>query len=709
MRLLDSIECADPKSEADHQFSEDEGYGGRSRLMPIGGRTYRVSDSRRKIAYFAYTLRCRAAGRPHLLVFETPDDRERYTMVRIQPPWRNVGCGPFTGRDMPCDGRPYQAGFLFYPEEEEVRLTVSRLPCELKIEPQSGAAVSRLWLFELADDAANRPAEMAPAPGPQRRIGISLTHPAYLYDLYGVRYGDVTRRLAALNAFADYMELAGMNHFEFNAVNGADTSEMAYYPSKIWPQHRESDLFREFLPVAEARGFTVIPCLTSLAFDVERFANAPWISPLTFQIDKDGFRRRDFFRGRGNENTLPDPLRPEVQKVFLDTLREFGERCKASPAVQGLAFRLNGKIGTCYVGYNEDETAATAGYSPWDLAEFQKEAGVRIPGWESGLVERWSAAWKAGRRDDPAIRFIPGAYEWLRAHAWKEWLDWRCKRTAAFWGRARDLVRSYRKDWNLVVKCDMPSETPDRNILWPAGAPALELFRAHGFDPRLYAREPGILLQQGYFLGGGEYFHASGSGSPYYKNPEAWTAFDTQPGLAEMYRTPAGASAEFYNNYWEENGMARLGEFGSDFWGAGMMYPRGREFFRPLLHALRANNAHTLALFSWERGSEGHEGELRRFCRAFRALPAVAPAPFAGKVSVSAGPAADETLWVRRFSGRIALVNESRSPRTVRLALDVPAGRGVYEYASQRRLSGAGKVVVTVDLDAFDLRVVGVE
>ena len=39
----------------------------------------------------------------------------------------------------------------------------------------------------------------------------------------------------------------------------------------------------------------------------------------------------------------------------------------------------------------------------------------------------------------------------------------------------------------------------------------------------------------------------------------------------------------------------------------------------------------------------------------------------------------------------------------------MPAGRGVYEYASQRRLSGAGKVVVTVDLDAFDLRVVGVE
>jgi hypothetical protein len=292
-------------------------------------------------------------------------------------------------------------------------------------------------------------------------------------------------------------------------------------------------------------------------------------------------------------------------------------------------------------------------------------------------------------------------------------MDWRCRRLADLWRRARDLTRSFRSDWNLVFKCDMPSETPDRNILWPAGASALELLREHGFDPRLFAREPGILLQQGYFIGGGEYFHSHGPGSPYYQNPEAWTAFDYQPGLAELYRTPAGASAEFYHNYWEEFGAAKLGEFQTHFWGAGMMYPRGRYFFRPLLHALRANNVHTIALFSWERGSEGHEGELRRFCRAFRALPAVAPEPFAGKVEVVAGPAADATLWVCCFGPRVALVNESPLPRTVRLTLPgVPPGQGVYEYASQRFLARAERknpVRVRVELEAFDLRVVGAE
>jgi hypothetical protein len=153
-----------------------------------------------------------------------------------------------------------------------------------------------------------------------------------------------------------------------------------------------------------------------------------------------------------------------------------------------------------------------------------------------------------------------------------------------------------------------------------------------------------------------------------------------------------------------------MGEFGTSFWGAGMMYPHGRWFFRPMLHALRTANVRTMALFSWERGSEGHEGDLRRFCRAFRALPAVAPESFAGGVTVTSGPAADDTLWVRRFGSRIALVNESPQARTVHLHVPVGAGQGVYEYASERRLGkGPGPVTVEVEMDPFDLRVVGAE
>jgi hypothetical protein len=180
-----------------------------------------------------------------------------------------------------------------------------------------------------------------------------------------------------------------------------------------------------------------------------------------------------------------------------------------------------------------------------------------------------------------------------------------------------------------------------------------------------------------------------------------------------LYRAPAGTSVEFYHNYWEEFGVARMGEFATDFWGAGTMFPAGRHFFRPLLHALRTNNVHSMALFSWERGSSGHEGELRRFCRAFRALPAVAPEAFEGTVAVTAGPAADEGLWLRRFGPRLALVNECPQPRTVRIELvRVDSAEALYEYASQRQLVApgpAGKLTATIELDGFDLRVLGCE
>ena len=142
-----------------------------------------------------------------------------------------------------------------------------------------------------------------------------------------------------------------------------------------------------------------------------------------------------------------------------------------------------------------------------------------------------------------------------------------------------------------------------------------------------------------------------------------------------------------------------------------MMYPRGRWFFQPLVHAIRTANVCTISLFSWERGSEGHEGELRRFCRAFRSLPAVPAKEFGGRAEVVSGPVADESLWVRAIGGRVAVANDSSEARTVRITLPVHGGQAVYEYATQRRLAGAAMEAVTVEvaLDAFDLKVLGRE
>lgn len=97
--------------------------------------------------------------------------------------------------------------------------------------------------------------------------------------------------------------------------------------------------------------------------------------------------------------------------------------------------------------------------------------------------------------------------------------------------------------------------------------------------------------------------------------------------MTELYAGREGAACELHHNYWEEAGVIPIGEFGTDFRGAATMYPFGRNYFEPVAFSVAQTNCHALNLFSWERGSFGHEHDLRAFARAFRALPRGEGAP----------------------------------------------------------------------------------
>jgi len=699
-RLVDTIDCV----KADRFYSDDLGRGGRSRVLTINGRKYRVTSARKATSYFALSAFVRHRYKPHLFVFETPNDIERYTFIRIQPPWDNVGGGVYTGREYLLDGKPHKQMFLFYPRQKAFRFTVSRMPCEQDLRPESGAAVSRVWILEIVDKLLDRAPDMyTNHGGEQRRIGLSYSRPSHMYSLYGrdARRDPAHHRLALLR-FLEYLRFVGMNHIEFNAIDGADTTERAYYPSAIFPQAGRLDLFGDLLPLADRAGFSVIPCVTSLAFDVPKFDRAPWITRETFQLDRDGETIREFFRGRGNANGAPDPLRPEVQDVLFRCLREMGRACRSHRSVVGLAFRVNGKIGTCYTGYSQREQSQWAGYSRWDIAQFSRDTGIKVPD----------------------VR--PTPYGWLRARCWREWIDWRCRRTRDFWLRARRIVRSARRDWDLYVKTDLPSESPGRNINWPGGTPPRELLRHHGYDPALFSRHRDIVVQQGFFLAGDRYFESFAADAPQKQNIWAWRTFNYIPYLAQLYKTREPGSVEFYNNYWEELGIWKDGEFGTDFWGAATGYPIGRYYFEPLTHALRAANPRDMVLFSWERGSFGREHDLRAFCRCFRALPYRKPRPYKGmlweRLYRSWYPESDRRskrhrsllregdLWVRWFGDRLAVLNDSPHTRLVRVRWTgrIRRGRRLVDLATMRTLVDARERSVrwpdvTIRLRPFEL------
>lgn len=669
VRLVDHIDA----TQTDHEFGEDAGLAGNSRIMRISDRRFRVTSARDRLSYFAYTALCEHPRNPHLMMFQSVNDIERYTTVRIQPPWDNVGGGVYTGRELPCDGEPFEHRFIFYPREKRIRFTVSRHPAEEPITPDSGAAVSHVWLFELVDSLASRPVAAQPPAQRQRLLGMYLTSPRYLYTLYGYRGSSPQERRASLRSFIDYLKFCGINLLEFNAVDGGDTTGTAFYKSDIWPR-ATGDLLGELIPLCEESGIKLLPIITSLSVPEGKFG----FTRDSMQMDRHG-ELTTFFSTRP---PLPDPLRPEVQALLIRNIREILDQCGTSPAVIGVGFRVNGKIGLCYGGSTLGKSDRYTGYSKWDVAQFERDTGIDVPSMD------------------------PTPYEWLHANCWQQWLDWRCERTRQFWLECRDVVSDVRDDLTLYISCDMPSETPAWNIYWPQGETPLDCWRYHGVDPRMFAQEPGILLQRGMMIAADRYFTRRGQ---YARNVEAMKRFHYAPGVAELYEGAEGNACELYHNYWEEFGVFKIGEFRTEFWGAATMYPLRRGYFEPIAFSLATTNCHTLNLFSWERGSFGHEHDLRMFSRAFRALPVGEGQDATALIQGDA-----HGLWVRRFSSRIAVLNNTGRPRTVKLryAPELPAGSDLVEFGASEIIvaqaaTARTNLPVELPLKAYELRVLG--
>jgi hypothetical protein len=711
-RLVDFINCA----KQTHAFRDDGG----SRVLELGGEPYRVTAAPKgfELKWFEYTFTTAGKpGTPHLLVAQLINDQERYTTITLTVPpgaqypppltgqekprkgvmqfcqqpdcFRpDVGGSVYTGRELPLDGKPFLYHYVFYPKTEQMLVTVSSSGWNLAPTDESGAAVAKIWVFEILDRLGDRLPEITPPNklGRQRRLGMYVTHPWYLLAHYGMPANERQHRRRSLDNAMALMRFCGMNVLEFNVINGADRATAAWYDSRIgYYDMLACSLLEELPPVAAKHGIDIVPVVTSITAPKEGVTGGTNQWGFSVESFQHGGIKGDYPNAFGQP--VPDPLRPEVQDWLIRHIREIAEQAKPHDCYTGLGFRVNGKIGLCYVSWEDKsgkETkvrpARAAGYSPWDLSEFRKATGIDVP-------------------DDSVA-----AYAWLqeRPEAWDAWLDFRCRRTHALWLRVRDVLREYRPDWTLYVLTDLPSEVPGTNIEWSgsgakdAEVVTLDLLRAHGFDPRLYKNDDGIVIQRVMMIDADRFW--SKWGPPWGSHPGRYKAFHFQPFLPDWYRTPAGAAVEFYHNYWEEP-FHPQGEFGPDARGFGLRTAtataRGRAFFEPATFSVRQGNVDTMVLLGWERPTLGHEHDLRRFAQAFRALPAVAPRPFDGRVAIVDGPRNEaDTLAVAWYADRLGLVNDAPYARTVRITLakPLPAGRTLRDTAT-------GEALIDADTD----------
>ena len=653
-RLLDEVDC----TTASHSFAET----GPSRLVELTpGTRYRVAcppkavtqtrhiykRDRKVLPTYSYRLRTTPRPTPHLLVVESANDCERNLEVAIdaargsQPSAVVAETGMGTprlvnlavvcaGREFPATGKPFRQAFLFYPKSDAVEVSLCASQREMDKPDAPGSAVSRMAVYEIA-----RPlAELAnPVEPPAKPRHLALFYPAVMLSFreYGFSGATPEHRRSSVRALCDYLRFLGFDRLEFHPY---PFNRKAHFRSAVYPRAGEEDVFDDILPVAQAAGIGVVPRMDSLCFYGDAWKN----EPINYQLTKDGKTPTVFGK-------CPDPLRPPVQKLLLDMLGDMLDRCKGYSCVQGVGFRANAKFGVLYVGGRQLNTPAQDnGYSAWDIEAFERDTATRV----------------AAPHTDPKA-----CHAWLKANAWDKWIDWRCRKMREWWLRARDLARSHGGK-KLFVRSVIPythHQPSDQTQWYGHKVPPLALCRHHGLDPRLFHADAGMFVSEYFALGADRYNTGRVHNRAWWHDPR----------LDGLFHTAEGSEIELYNVYWE------LPTHPKGF-RVGPSQRIGRANFEPFTHALRTRNPYGFVFYNWHRATTGIDLELRELARAYRGLPAVAPRRFDGRCR----PEPDERLWVRWFGDRLAVVNDSPEPRTVRLTIRNRKGREVYDLATCR-------------------------
>ena len=673
-RLVDEVDC----TRTDHGFEE---FGSSRVVELLPGKRFRITGppdtvtqtrqvygrSVKLLPAFSYRLRVSPRPTPHLLVVESVDDAERYLEVAVDvapgsitsPPLRSTAIGStelinlgvaYTGREQRVSGEVFREYFLFFPKSDSIIVTVSHSGRELVKPKEAGAAVSHIWVYELTEPLGQLANPISLPKEQQRSVSLFYPQCTIMYEEYGFSAATPATRQASIRVLSDYLRFIGFDRLEFHPYA---FSTQAYFRSRLFEPAGRFDIFEDVLPVCREAGIQVVPRVDSLVFFDKLWEK----DEQNYQHRLDGTIHNYFGK-------VPDPLRPQVQQVLLDVLREMLDTCKDFPNVVGVGFRANGKFGSLYVGSSAEAPPQETGYTQWDLEEFEKDTHIRVE----------------ADKTNPRL-----CYDFIRRNCWKEWIDWRCRRIHDWWCRARDLANSYGR--LLFVQTVIPYDhhfPSEQTQWWGRGIDPLEQHRYHGYDPALYTGEKGMIISRAISLGADRYFGRSHN-DPYWHDPRV-------PGL---YRTAEGAAVELYYIYWELSDHPRGFRVGPE-WAVG------RGWMEPLTHAMRTMNVRNVVFYNWHRATIGREIGLREFCRAFRALPAVAPRDFEGKIS----PPADEKLWVRWFGDRLCVVNDSPESRTIQLTFpsSVRPLSTITDLATNSRFAIDSQRRLQLHLRAFDFR-----
>lgn len=656
--LVQTIDCAARKP--DYASSP-------TRVVRAAFGAYRESGARGQAEqgldadWFAYTLSLPSVQDPYLVEIDYPDDDERtFTYAVIEkdlPGGRALTHGVASGGIYPLTQQMQTTEILFYPRQRDPRLLFRNWWTHQR------AAVARIRVYRIDGGTNGRsdfPALFPPTHTPPRLFGRFQEEPLRFVQWGARPEGNRWRNLwEAAERIGRFSRFVGANLWQPTvAIYGAKMWPSKHLPSldpdaDLWgtvgpPTRNEpvaKDTLRLLLLVAEKYRMKFIAELfmpagrdVARAYFEERVGgdgDTAWEKTPTSKpwLLVDG-------KGGSPGTPLYNPLHPAVQEWVADIVRELAQRYKDSPAFAGVAVRFMGWQFHSWQGF----PSIHWGYGDWTIAQFQQETGLKVPG-DAGDPGRFQ------------VRF-----GWLLAHAYDEWVQWRCRKLYAYHSRLAKILTTARPDLKLYLELYGPNFGNDASQQERDGKGWSGLLRETGIDPDLYKRNAALILRVVRVYPPGR--RGIQTKDPVVRAARVEAAKDA--GAVDAAAQPRGtgtvSAVHLDANSFESNmvkvpwlGLGdKLGGGQREIHGAGLVFPAGRHFLARFADTMADGNVVSLV-----DGSHGYIMWPPKYLREFTAEYGLLPDIGMSRLEGTGDPVA---LWQGEAAGRRSFYLVNRAP-----------------------------------------------
>ncbi|OGV73322.1 MAG: hypothetical protein A3K19_14315 [Lentisphaerae bacterium RIFOXYB12_FULL_65_16] len=617
VHVLDDIDCA--KEYGAEKYRDDL----KTRVVTKDFGRYRESSTD-ELSGFAYRIApLSKPGTPHWLEVDYPDDAMRtFYVVVLQEKYNHVDAkgfdtiGIITGGNFPLSMKMQKKRLLFWPDSPNIMVGCYQYH---KFENQSGPALARI---QVCDNNGPLPVLKTDTPEnyPQRKIGVwneDPTMPGYAWFNQDTMYDDIGLDFWRIKyqRTLEYLLYSGQNEWDImcSEYNGDIASDPFILPrSQIGSCHGYIPGWAHVSATMLERDKIDFFASVHAEFRDTSGAVAAWFGSSyntdIFEVDLMGEKSVNRMRNDNsfvNGSTSVDPLHPLVQDAHVRMVKAYCEMFKPYQHFKGIRF-ISGASSLYY-------SDITEGYGDYDLEAFGKDTGITVP-----------------VASDDKKRFAK-RYQWLMENAKEQWIDWRCREFAEYYGRLRDAVcqDDPTRSFGIYVMNHMRvAATYDK---WPSTELSVyEYFRQCGIDMKMLAKEKGIsitpsiapYLERSPVGDAVKYairaYSLSPDMSPYYQEQNEPAAFFAYHGNMEQlpFHKPKIA------DYWWDFGSWFGRKNGPHHIFSSPQPPDAyaREFFT---HVLAEYDPQRITHGWWGCPDNGNIAEAQRFYAAFRSIPAV--------------------------------------------------------------------------------------